>query len=132
MRLYAQVSSVSLKQIMKYDVDTGNPDPMYMLQVSVTDLENAQSIYSCTLNEGFGLEDLKAAKKARAPLGEREAIAAQVEAQARTLQGQYVELFISRAKANKNFLTLNVSSVQPLAPDFVQSLLGNVPVEVGA
>ena len=100
---------------MAYDRKTAVPDPSYILQVMVTDLDNPQSLYQCSLSEGFGLESLKEACKAKAPEADRDTIAASVQSQASSLEGQRMQLVVTKAKASNNFLSLVVGSLQPLS-----------------
>lgn len=119
MRMYGTVIAVSMKKFSKFEVDqkTGvvSSDPTYILQVSATDLDNLQALYQCTFDEGFGIENLKAACNAKAPEAERDAIASGVEAAAKQMENQRFEFLVKRAKANKGgFLSLQIGSVQPL------------------
>ena len=120
MRMYGVISAVTMKKFANFDVDksTGvvSSDPTYILQATVSDLDNPQSLslYQCSLEGGFGVEGLRTACKAKAPEAERDVLAAQVEAQAKQMEGQRVELVIKRAKAKNNFLSFAVDSVQLL------------------
>jgi len=120
MRIYGAISGISVKKFPKYGVDqaTGvvSSDPSYLLQAAVSDLDNplSLSLYQCSFDGGFGIEDLRAACKAGVPEAERDVIAARVEAQAKQMEGQRVELVIKKARAKNNFLSFVVGSVQSL------------------
>ena len=119
MRLYATVNQMAVKKFKKFVVDqkTGEVslDLSYMLQGAVMDLDNKLALYQCSFDEGFGIENLAAACKAKASEVDCDAIRDQVEAAAQQLVGQQVELIVKKAKATKGgFLTLVVGSVQAL------------------
>lgn len=110
MRMDAQVTKVEVKKFSAFDPKTGAPDPGYILQMTVTDLDTNDT-HQCSLNEGFGLENLRQARKLKAPEPERDQIAAQVEAAAKALEGQRVMLVVGKPRA-KGFVTFPVVSVQ--------------------
>jgi acyl CoA:acetate/3-ketoacid CoA transferase alpha subunit len=110
MRIQAVINKVEVKKFMAYDSKTGAPDPGYILQATVTDMDTSESS-QCQLNEGFGLEQLREARKLKAPEADRDAIAAQVEAAAKQLEGQQLQLVVGKPRA-KGFVTFPIISMQ--------------------
>jgi len=110
MRIDAVVSKVEVKKFSAFDPKTGVPDPGYILQMTVTDMDDNES-HQCSLNDGFGLDQLKLARKQKLPEQDRDAIAAQVEATAKGLQGQRIQLVVGKPRA-KGFVTFPVISMQ--------------------
>ena len=110
MRLDAVISKVEVKKFAAFDPKTGAPDPGYILQVTATDMDNNES-HQCSFNEGFGLENLKLARKEKKPEVERDVLAAQVEQQAKQMEGQRLMLVVGKPRA-KGFVTFPVMAVQ--------------------
>jgi hypothetical protein len=109
MRVDALINKVEIKKFMAFDPKTGVPDPGYILQAVVTDMDTNESI-QCSFNEGFGLENMRAARKDKRPEAERDALAAQIEAAGKQLEGQRVNLVIGKARA-KGFVTFPILSM---------------------
>jgi hypothetical protein len=112
MRLYGVVDKIEIKKFPRFDQQTGAPDPSYMLQALVMDLDDKRVYHQCTFNDGFGLEGLRAACKAKMSEAERDAISGQVLAVAKQLEGQRIELVVGKPKA-KGFVSLPVTFPQP-------------------
>ena len=109
MRLDGLVNKVEMKKFMAFDAKTGVPDPGYILQMTVTDMDTNES-HQCSFNEGFGLENMRQARKQKAPEADRDALAAQIEAAAKPLEGQRVNLTVGKPRA-KGFVTFPIVSM---------------------
>ena len=110
LRMDALVNKVEVKKFQAFDPKTGAPDPGYILQMTVTDVDTNDT-HQCSFNEGFGLEELRQARKLKAPEAERDQLAGQVEAAAKPMEGQRVMLVVGKPRA-KGFVTFPVVTVQ--------------------
>jgi hypothetical protein len=109
MRVNALVNKVEIKKFQAFDPKTGVPDPGYILQAVVTDMDTNETI-QCSFNEGFGLENMRAARKNKEPEANRDALAQQIEAAGKQLEGQQVQFVLGKARA-KGFVTFPVISM---------------------
>ncbi len=109
MRMDALVNKVEMKKFQAFDPKTGVPDPGYILQATVTDMETNES-HQCSFNQGFGLENMREARKQKAPEADRDALAAQIEAAAKQLEGQRLNLLVGKPRA-KGFVTFPILSM---------------------
>ncbi len=114
MRLYGVVDKVEMKKFPAFDQKTGVPDPGYILQMMVMDLDDKRVYHQCSFDKGFGLEDLQAARKAKASEAERDQLATRVEAEARKMEGQRVQFVIGKVRS-KGFVSLSVVGIEPAA-----------------
>jgi len=105
----ALVNKVEMKKFQAFDPKTGVPDPGYILQATVTDMETNES-HQCSFNQGFGLENMREARKQKAPEADRDALAAQIEAAAKQLEGQRLNLLVGKPRA-KGFVTFPILSM---------------------
>ncbi len=109
MRMDALVNKVEIKKFPAFDPKTGAPDPGYILQATVTDMDTSET-HQCSFNQGFGLENMREARKQKAPEADRDALAAQIEAAAKPLEGQRVNLVVGKPRA-KGFVTFPILSM---------------------
>jgi hypothetical protein len=110
MRIDAVITKVEIRKFPAFDPKTGVPDPGYILQCNATDMDTNEPC-QCTFNEGFGLEQLRDARRNKVPEADRDAIAAQVEAAAKQLEGQRLMLVVGKARA-KGFVSFPIVSLQ--------------------
>jgi hypothetical protein len=109
MRVDALVNKIEVKKFSAFDPKTGVADPGYILQAVVTDMDTNETI-QCSFNQGFGLETMREARKQKAPEADRDVLAQQIEAAAKQLEGQRVNLVVGKARA-KGFVTFPILSM---------------------
>lgn len=114
MRILGVIDKIEVRKFSAFDPKTGAPDPSYMLQAMVMDLDDKRNYHQCSFNDGFGLEGLRAACKAKVLEADRDVLAGQVLAAAQQLEGQQVELVVGkpRAKGYVSFPVTSFGSVQ--------------------
>ena len=106
MRMQALLLSAEVGEISMFDMTTGAYAPGFGVSAKVVDVEAGET-YTCQITDGLaGLDDLKAARKAKQPIDVMKQVAASVEAQLPPAMTQMV-LNVKKVKASKGFMTLS-------------------------
>ena len=109
MQLHAKVLNVSVKKNPAFNTQTGDPDPSYFLEATVVDTETFER-YQCSFRETPEVDLLQKAYNEKWPEAERDALAAQIEAEAKQQfpENQEATLVVTGFREKKGHVTLLV------------------------
>lgn len=109
MRISGLINKAEVRKFPAFDPKTGVPDPGYIANLMITDMDSGETV-QCSIDQGYGVERLREVRKFRLPEAERDAIAAEVQAQIKPLEGQQLTLVVGKPRA-KGFVTFPILSM---------------------